>query len=254
MVEDRLAAAYTVAGGHLGSLDEESLAGPSWLLPFAFQSPTAVLQRKIADLDRELKGYKDKLKAARTPAAKQNLQKRAMDVLKRKRMYESQRDMAAGQQFNIDQAQFGIESAKATVQTVAAMKSANNEMKRVMKQDLNIDAVEDIADDMAEMLADFNEINEALGNNYATPDLDEADLDAVSSTVCSSSVVEFAQLTLDFFQELEMLAEDFDELEVEEAIPSYLQGPLPAHPTDVPGSKLPGEEDEYGLPVAPQRN
>merc|ERR1711966_549198 len=113
------------------------------------------------------------------------------------------------------------------------MKQANNEMKKVMKRDLNVDAVEDIADDMAEMLEDFNEINEALGNNYATPDIDEADLDA----------------------ELDMLGDELEELDVgEEAVPSYLQGPLPAQPSDTPGSKLPGEEemlDEYGLPSAP---
>ena len=193
------------------------------------------MDRKILDLENEMKVYKDKIKKARTPAAKKTLQKRAMEVLKRKRMYEQQRDMAAGQQFNIDQAQFGMESAKATVQTVAAMKQANQEMKTVMKRDLNIDAVEDIADDMAELLDDFNEINEALGSNYATPELDEADLDA----------------------ELDMLADELEAEELEaDATPSYLQGPLPTQPTDVPGEKLPGEEealDEFGLPAAPTR-
>jgi charged multivesicular body protein 5 len=128
-----------------------------------------------------------------------------------------------------------MESAKATVQTVAAMKQANAQMKHVMKKELNINAVEDIADDMAELMEDFNEINEALGQNYATPDLDEADLDA----------------------ELEMLGDELeDELQLEDAVPSYLQGPLPAQPTDVPGSKMPAEEeavDEYGLPAAPTR-
>merc|ERR1712224_1170377 len=73
----------------------------------------------------------------------------------------------------------GIESAKANVQTVAAMKGANQELKKTMKHDLNIDDVEDLADDMAELMDEFNEINEALGQNFATPDdIDEADLDA----------------------------------------------------------------------------
>jgi charged multivesicular body protein 5 len=191
------------------------------------------MDNKITGLDNELKEYKDKIKKARTPAAKKMLQKRAMEVLKRKRMYEQQRDMAAGQQFNVDQAQFGIESAKATVQTVGAMKQANAEFKRTLQKDLNIDAVEDIADDMAEMLEDFNYINEALGNTYMTPDLDEADLDA----------------------ELDMLEDELEEEALQaDATPSYLQ-PLPTHPTDVPGNKLPSGEvvDEYGLPAAPTR-
>ena len=72
-----------------------------------------------------------------------------MDVLKRKRMYETQRDQMAAQQFNIDQASFGIESAKASVQTVAAMKAANTELKQVIRKDLNIDDVDDLADDVS---------------------------------------------------------------------------------------------------------
>ena len=137
------------------------------------------MDKKIAGLELELKGYKDKIKKAKSPAAKKTLQKRAMEVLKRKRMYEQQRDMVAGQQFNIDQATFGIESAKANVQTVAAMKSAGAQLKQTLKNDLDIDAVEDLADDMAEMMEDFNEINEALGRNFATPDdLSETDLEA----------------------------------------------------------------------------
>lgn len=186
---------------------------------------------KIAQLEKELKVYKDKIKAAKSPAAKKQLQKRAMDVLKRKKMYETQRDQLAGQQFNIDQAAFGIESAKSNIQTVAAMKSANVELKKTLKQDLNIDEVEDMTDDMAELMYDFEEINDALGRNFATPDdLDEADLEA----------------------ELDMLDDELEEEGVPaEATPSYLQETnLPAHPTTTPGGKTPARVDEYGLPVA----
>lgn len=115
---------------------------------------------KITSLDKELKGYRDKLKTTRNPGAKKNLQKRAMDVLKRKRMYESQRDQLAGQQFNIDQASFGIESAKASVAMVSAMKAASGELKATIRNDLNIDDVDDLADDMGELMDEFQEINE----------------------------------------------------------------------------------------------
>ena len=46
---------------------------------------------------------------------------------------------------------FGIESAKANVATIASMKEANATLKATMKNDLDIDAVEDLADDMAEV-------------------------------------------------------------------------------------------------------
>mmetsp|Transcript_48819 Transcript_48819/g.147104 ORF Transcript_48819/g.147104 Transcript_48819/m.147104 type:complete len:207 (-) Transcript_48819:261-881(-) len=190
---------------------------------------------KIAALDKELKGYKDKLKTTKNPAAKKQIQKRAMEVLKRKRMYENQRDMAMGQQFNVDQAAFGIESAKASVDTVAAMKAANTELKKTIQKDLKIDDVEDLADDMAELMEDFNEINEVLGQNFATPeDIDEADLEA----------------------ELDMLEDELEEEELEaDATPSYLQeSQLPAQPTAAPGSKVPANTDEYGLPMPAQTN
>ena len=194
---------------------------------------------KIAQLDKQLKEYRTKLKQTKNPAAKKNIQKRAMDILKRKRMYETQRDQLAGQQFNIDQASFGIDSAKASVATVAAMKAANTELKKTIKNDLKIDDVDELADDMAELMDEFQEINEALAQNFATPDdIDEADLEA----------------------ELDMLGDDmFDEEELGEtdAVPSYLQETtaLPPVATGALGNnKLPvapssGKVDEYGLPV-----
>mmetsp|Transcript_8153 Transcript_8153/g.14752 ORF Transcript_8153/g.14752 Transcript_8153/m.14752 type:complete len:231 (-) Transcript_8153:1265-1957(-) len=199
------------------------------------------MDAKILSLDKELKGYRDKLKTTKNPGAKKNLQKRAMEVLKRKRMYETQRDQLAGQQFNIDQASFGIESAKASVATVSAMKAASTELKAVIKNDLKIDDVDELADDMAELMDEFQEINEVLAQNFATPDdIDEADLEA----------------------ELDMLEDEFeDELgESADALPSYLQEAptgMPSTPTGVPGGKVPvaaggggGQKvDEFGLPV-----
>lgn len=182
------------------------------------------LDSKIAALEKDLNGYKKKLQTA-NPSAKRGLQKRAMDILKRKRMYENQRDMLLGQQFNMDQASFGIESAKATVDSVAAMKAANVELKAALKNDLNIDDVDDLADDMEELMYEMNEINESLGKNFATPDdITEDDLEA----------------------ELDMLGDDLEE-EIGEDTPSYLQESLPANPTGVPQHKEDAEAALAGL-------
>lgn len=173
------------------------------------------IETKIAALDKELNGYKQKLKTTKNPSAKRNIQKRAMEVLKRKRMYEAQRDTLMGQQFNMDQAAFGIESAKATVESVAAMKAANVELKKAIKKDLNVDDIDDLADDMAEMMDEMNEINEAMGRNFTTPeDITEADLEA----------------------ELDMLEDELEEEDlVGDATPSYLQDDaLPVNPTGMP--------------------
>lgn len=183
---------------------------------------------KINQLEKELRIYKDKIKKTKSPAAKKSLQKRAMDVLKRKKMYEQQRDMAMGQQFNIDQAAFSMESAKATVSTVAALKESNQQMKRTIGKELNIDDVDDLADEMAELMDDFNEINEVLGQNFATPeDIDEADLDA----------------------ELELLEDELEEEASElNAEPTYLQAnQMPDTPSGLPAQS--DKVDEHGLPA-----
>merc|ERR1719420_1679384 len=85
---------------------------------------TAALDEKIKKLEGELSVYKEKLKKARGPAQR-TLKQRAMAVLKRKRMYENQRDQLAGQAFNVEQTNFAIESVKDTLTTVDAMKAAS---------------------------------------------------------------------------------------------------------------------------------
>jgi charged multivesicular body protein 5 len=70
----------------------------------------STLDEKIRGLDNELRVYKAQLAKAKGPA-KTGLQKRAMDVLKRKRMYEQQRDQLAGQVFNLDQVCMTISSS-----------------------------------------------------------------------------------------------------------------------------------------------
>jgi charged multivesicular body protein 5 len=120
----------------------------------------SAMDEKIADLEKELRGYKEKIKKTTSPAAKKQLQKKALDVLKRKRMYEQQRDAASAQQFNIDQTAFSLDSAKASIDTISAMKAANKQLKQTLRKDLDINEVDDLADDMAELMDDFNEINE----------------------------------------------------------------------------------------------
>mmetsp|Transcript_18580 Transcript_18580/g.34463 ORF Transcript_18580/g.34463 Transcript_18580/m.34463 type:complete len:221 (+) Transcript_18580:68-730(+) len=189
------------------------------------------LDEKIKKLDAELRVHKEKLKTSRG-GAKQLATKRAMACLKKKRMYETQRDQLANQQFNIEQAGFAIESAKDTVTTVSAMKAASTQLKKQYKE-FNVDEIEDMTDDLADMMEDMNEINEAMGRSYACPDdVDEADLEA----------------------ELDLLGDELEaeELEMESgAQPSYLQ------PSDMPETPAGGleekvGEDEFGLPQAQQ--
>lgn len=62
-------------------------------------------------------------------------------------MYESQRDQLAGQQFNLDQTSFAIETVKNTQVTVAAMKDATKTLKMEQKK-ISLAELEDMQDDM----------------------------------------------------------------------------------------------------------
>ena len=77
----------------------------------------ASIDVKIKGLDQELIRFKEQLKKANGPT-KASIQKRALETLKRKKMYEQQRDQMAGQAFNVEQTSFAIESIKDTQTTV----------------------------------------------------------------------------------------------------------------------------------------
>ncbi|RHZ12671.1 hypothetical protein DYB26_006999 [Aphanomyces astaci] len=160
-----------------------------------------------------------------------SIKQRALQTLKRKKMYEQQRDSMAAQSFNIEQvsASFAIETAKDSLDTVSAMKSAATQLKAETKK-FNFAELENVQDDMADMMDDMNEIQEILGS--VGQDIDESELEA----------------------ELEGLE---DEWAMEEAVapqhaaPSYLATDLPAAPTGVKDKSTAAGVDEYGLPLAP---
>lgn len=111
------------------------------------------------------------------------------------------------------------------------MKDGLRTMKTEYKK-LNIDKIDQLQDEMEEMLDMNNDIQEALGRQYDTPDVDEADLEA----------------------ELEALG---DEIQFD-ADSSFLDEALttPGIPSREPGAKdrQPVGDiavDEFGLPKVP---
>ena len=133
----------------------------------------AAIDEKIKQCDMELLRYKAQMTGPSAASAKQ----RALTVLKRKKMYESQRNSLLNTQFNVDQANFATENLKITAVTVDALRNGAAQMKQEFAK-LNIDQVEDVIDDMEELLYDQQDINEILGRSYAVPEgFDEAELE-----------------------------------------------------------------------------
>ncbi|CAG5111336.1 Oidioi.mRNA.OKI2018_I69.chr2.g5655.t3.cds [Oikopleura dioica] len=101
------------------------------------------IDKKIAKLDAELVKYKNQMKTMRKGPGKNAVKQKAMRVLKQRKMYENQREQISNQSFNMDQANFTIQTLKDTQDTVTAMKAGAKAMKKEYKK-INIDKIEDL--------------------------------------------------------------------------------------------------------------
>ena len=116
-------------------------------------------------------GYKNQMSKMRPGPAKEGVKRKALTVLKRKRIYEQQRNSLMDQSFNLDQAHFVQGSLQDTQTTFAAMKAANNNMKQEFKK-IDVDDVYDMQDDMQDMMDQHYEIQEALSRTYEVTSID----------------------------------------------------------------------------------
>jgi len=163
------------------------------------------IDEKIKQCDAELIKYKSQMTGPSANSAKQ----RALTVLKRKKMYEAQRNSLLNTQFNVDQANFATENLKLTAITVDALKNGASQMKQEFAK-INIDQIEDVMDDMEELLYDQQDINEMLGRSYAVPEgFDEAELE----------------------NEFAMLEEEVALEKLSNHVPSYIPDSLPQSAT-----------------------
>jgi charged multivesicular body protein 5 len=158
----------------------------------------------LAKLNAELSTYQAKLGKMRDGPGKQAIKQKALKVLQRRKMYESQRDQLQQQSWNMEQAGMMQDNLKNVMTTVDAMKTTNKALKQQYGK-INIDKIEQMQDEMADLMEIGNEINESISRAYDVPeDVDEAELDA----------------------ELEALGEDMmfeQEMGIGESTPGFLQ-------------------------------
>ncbi|XVF82719.1 hypothetical protein PTKIN_Ptkin16aG0071700 [Pterospermum kingtungense] len=200
------------------------------------------VDEKLKKLDAELSRYKEQIKKTRPGPAQEALKARAMRVLKQKRMYEGQRDMLYNQTFNLDQVSFAAEGVKDAQQTMSALKSANKELKGMMKT-VKIQDIDNLQDEMMDLMDVSNEIQETLGRSYNVPDdIDEdelmGELDALEADMGSEADGVPSYLQPD---------KEEPDLDAELSLPSAPTGNAAA----AARSNAQGE-DELGLPAVPR--
>src|ERR1700761_1393104 len=136
------------------------------------------LDVKLAKLNAELGGYQQRLGKMRDGPGKTAIKQKALKVLQRRKMYEGQRDQLQQQVWNMEQAGMMQDNLKNVMTTVDAMKQTNKSLKQQYGK-INIDKIERMQDEMADLMDIGNDIQESISRSYDIPeDVDEAELDA----------------------------------------------------------------------------
>jgi charged multivesicular body protein 5 len=109
---------------------------------------------------------------------KNAIKQKALKVLQQRKMYEAQRDQLQQQSWNMEQAGMMQDNLKNTMTTVDAMKTTTKELRKQYGK-IDIDKIERMQDEMADLMEMGNDIQESISRSYDVPeDVDEAELDA----------------------------------------------------------------------------
>ncbi|KAI5810464.1 Snf7-domain-containing protein [Pyronema omphalodes] len=161
---------------------------------------------QLAKINAELQTYQQRIVKMRDGPGKTALKQKALKVLQRRKMYETQKEQLEQQSWNMQQAGMMQDNLKNVMITVDAMKTTNKELKKQYGK-VDIDKIEKMQDEMADLMDIGNDIQESISRSYDLPEeVDEAELDA----------------------ELEALGEEVElgggwEAESSTAIPSFLE-------------------------------
>lgn len=160
---------------------------------------------KLASINAELSGYQAKLSKMRDGPGKTAIKQKALKVLQRRKMYENQREQLQQQSWNLEQAGMMQDNLKNVMTTVDTMKTTSKALKQQYGK-INLDKIERMQDEMADLMDMGNEINESISRSYDIPeDVDESELDA----------------------ELDALAEEEFESMGQESTPSFMVDEVP---------------------------
>ncbi|KAL2229071.1 vacuolar protein sorting-associated protein 32 homolog 2-like [Sesamum indicum] len=133
-----------------------------------------MLEKKESVLQKKASGEVEKAKAY----TKAKNKRAAIQCLKRKKLYEEQIGQLANFQLRIHDQMIMLEGAKATTETVDALRSGAAAMKAMQKA-TNIDDVDKTMDEINEQTENMKQIQEALATPIgAAADFDEDELEA----------------------------------------------------------------------------
>ena len=146
------------------------------------------LESRIKHLDGQLLEIKKQMQ--NTPKVAQGrLRQKAKMLLQQRKMLEHQWMQMAGQMGNIEQVRTAQSQVETTTEMVAAMKEGHKQLQKQMKA-VDISKVENMQDDMQDMLADVQDLQDIMGRSYDVEgEVDEDELDAEFAALDEESVM-----------------------------------------------------------------
>lgn len=111
-------------------------------------------------------------------------------ALKRKKMYEEQRESMRGARFNLERQILTIENATINLETIQAMKHGSQAMKSIHGS-MDVDMVDATMDDIREQMDLASEVSNAISNPLGLSTVDnEEDIEAELAALESSTIDE----------------------------------------------------------------
>ena len=146
------------------------------------------LESRMKHLDAQLLEIKKQMQT--TPkVAQTRLRQRAKMLLQQRKMLEQQWMQLAGQLGNIEQIRTAHSQIETTTEMVAVMKEGQKQLQKQMKA-VDISKVETMQDDMQDMLADVQDLQDIMGRSYNLEgEVDEDELDAEFAALDEESVM-----------------------------------------------------------------
>jgi len=135
------------------------------------------LALKIDQVDKQLKAQLQVYRTARNPTAKAQAKKKAMQLLKKKKMYEQHSNNLSNAQMTLDTVNMDCQMMRDNMNIMQVMKNTVQVQKDTLHAMGGIDGMYDVMDDMAELKDEQQEINEEIQRNLDV-DVGDEELDA----------------------------------------------------------------------------
>ena len=192
------------------------------------QTKISQLDTQITQINMQLQTIQRKLNATRSVAGKKPLRSQALKLLNKRKRLEQMRESLDNQDWSMQQAQMMSDTLQNTMLSVNALTQSNKAL-RAQYGKINVEKLEDMQDEMAELLEKGEELQSALHLNADFADVDdisESELDAELEALAEGGDDDGDEELLEALRAGDGL-EGLGTTEDGQTVPSYLSNAVP---------------------------